>query len=116
MSKLVYVSGPYGAPTHKEREANTRAAMEAGLRLFAKGYYPVVPHLSHFFDTYAKERGVEIHYEEWMTLDFGLIEACHLFLQLAPSPGADRELEYALARDLPCYFSVDEILHITQNS
>ena len=43
--KLVYVAGPYRAPTLAERQRNVRRAARAGEAVARHGGMPVVPHL-----------------------------------------------------------------------
>lgn len=42
--KLIYVAGPYRAPTTWERGQNIQAARELGAAVARLGAYPVIPH------------------------------------------------------------------------
>jgi hypothetical protein len=42
--KLIYVAGPYRAPTTWERDRNIQAAREVGATVARLGAYPVIPH------------------------------------------------------------------------
>ena len=44
MSKLVYIAGPYRAPTPWQVEQNIRAAMDAAVVVWAAGLYALCPH------------------------------------------------------------------------
>lgn len=44
--RLIYVCGPYRAPTIAGVIANMEAARREALRILAEGHYPVVPHLN----------------------------------------------------------------------
>ena len=41
---LIYVAGPYRAPTAWQREQNIHRAREVGVMLARAGAYPVIPH------------------------------------------------------------------------
>jgi hypothetical protein len=102
---LCYVAGPYSAETPEAIQANVDAAIDAGNRLLDAGVGVIVPHLSHYAHA-RKERG----YEEWMTLDFELLSRCDVLLRLdGPSPGADREVAFALMQGMPCFASVAQV-------
>lgn len=91
---LVYVAGPYSS----DPEYNTHVAMDFGSALIRDGRVSVViPHLNHFMHMRYPEP-----YETWMEVDFTLIERCNLLVRLpGHSPGADREVAFALGRWIP---------------
>lgn len=107
---IVFVSGPYSATTHEERVANVNRACQAALGVLARGHWPFVPHLSHFFDEYvADTHGFRLEADTYYDWDLALLERCDGLLYLAPSPGADRELEMARELGLPVYLSINEV-------
>jgi hypothetical protein len=102
---LCYVAGPYSAETPEAVQANVDAAIDAGNRLMDAGVGVVVPHLSHYAHA-RKERG----YEEWMTLDFELLSRCDVLLRLpGDSPGADREVAFAIRECIPVFTVVEQV-------
>jgi hypothetical protein len=101
---LIYVAGPYSAPTEEKRLANTDAAMEAGKEIIRKGHTPLVPHLSHFMDPNG-----EFDYERWMSICFDWLDCCDALLYLGSSPGAERERERSVQARRRIYYSLDEI-------
>jgi hypothetical protein len=104
---ICYVAGPYSAETPEAIQANVDAAIDAGNRLLDAGVGVIVPHLSHYAHA-RKERG----YEEWMTLDFELLSRCCDCLLLLPgrSPGAEREVRYAVEHFIPVLFSGPQVV------
>jgi hypothetical protein len=93
---MIYIAGPYSAPSLEERETNTRKAMDMFLSILSKGHYPVCPHLLHYLHEYNKEQtGTEIPYQVWIDLDKQYLSRCDAILYMAPSPGADGELRFA---------------------
>jgi hypothetical protein len=99
----IYVAGPYSSSDQTTRNGNVEQAMAAGLALLENGHLPFIPHLSHLFDQWAQQQGIAIPYETYLTWDAAFLECCDGLLYLGPSPGADRELEYAVRLGLPIY-------------
>ena len=87
----VYVAGPY---TNGDVAQNVRQAIDAGDTLFSLGFYPYIPHLTHFWHLiYPRKIG------DWLRLDLGFLEVCQALLRLGgKSRGAD--IEEARAREL----------------
>lgn len=99
--KTIYVAGPYS----DNPELRTREAISAAEDLRQMGFAPFVPHLFHFWHLQHP-----LTYEEAMTLDFAWLERCDALLRLpGVSPGATREVQYAVARGLPVFFSIGEV-------
>jgi nucleoside 2-deoxyribosyltransferase len=106
MSLLVYVAGPYSAPTPEAIEANVATAIDAGNILIDAGLDVRIPHLSHF--QHARKAR---HYEAWMALDFRELARCDaLFRVHGDSPGADREVAFAETQGLPVFHSIAEVV------
>jgi hypothetical protein len=109
MKQLIYISGPYSAPTVNQCEENTMKVIDIALEIHNKGHLAFVPHLSHWHDLRAKSKGVIISWDYWMDIDLRLIKACDALFYVASSKGADLELEFAKTLGLPIYYSLDEI-------
>lgn len=108
----IYVAGPYSAPTHGERVENTMAAVDAGIRLLEAGHEPFIPHLTHFVNERAKDRGIEISYEEWLEYDEQWLYDCEAILHLASSNGADQERNVAEDIGLKIYDDISEVSEV----
>ena len=59
-----------------------------------------------------------MEYEQWMDFDFSLIEHCDAVVRLNAehgeyfqehSPGADREVEFALRNDIPVFYGIEAL-------
>jgi hypothetical protein len=97
----VYVAG---AMTKGDVAANVRAAVLAADRLHALGCAPFVPHLTFFADAIAPRP-----YEDWIAYDLVWVAACDCLLRLpGHSPGADREVAFALANGIPVFRGLAE--------
>lgn len=105
----IYIAGPYSAETEEQRLRNVKAAIDAGVRLFLKGHFPYVPHLTHFVDERAKEIGVSFSWEDYIKWDRAWMDFCDGLLFLGSSRGADFELQIAKDLGKQIFYSVDEI-------
>lgn len=100
----VYVAGPY---TRGDAAQNVAAAMRAGDELMDGGFYPLVPHLTHFMHM-MRQRA----YKEWLALDDEFLRACHAVVRLpGMSDGADAEVSLAHTLGIPVYRGVRELLN-----
>lgn len=97
--KTVYVSGPY---TKGDVCVNVRDAVLAGDRILKAGFFPYVPHLTHFWH-YLTPRP----WQDWMALDLVWLAKCDAMLRLpGESKGADIEEAKALELGIPVFRSL----------
>jgi hypothetical protein len=110
----VYVAGPYSAKTPDTHAAvqevarNVDRAVEVAVHLIEKGHYPFVPHLSHYVHTspHCKRDYGAWYYELDNTfLDYW----AEALFYVAPSPGADAELERAKKLGLKVFRGIGEV-------
>ncbi len=107
--EIVFVTGPYSAPTPEGVEANIARAVEVGKAVFEKGYFALVPHLL-VRDFYRPEDGGgPFSYEELMQFTLAVVPRCDALLLCGHSPGADREWRLAEQLGKPVYFDVSEL-------
>jgi hypothetical protein len=99
----IYVAGPL---TSGNTLVNVRQALDAGETLKAWGYAPFVPHGQVLWEL--------VHgsdYEAWMEYDLHWLAICDALLRLpGDSPGADREVKFAVAHGIPVFHSIQELL------
>jgi hypothetical protein len=105
----IYIAGPYSADSLADREANVDAAIGAAIELFRLGHFPYVPHLTHFVDLRAHALGANLDWDDYLRWDEAWLEVCDALVYLSPSPGADRELEFARSLGKTVYLSVNQI-------
>jgi hypothetical protein len=87
------------------REANVRRACGLGNKVWDLGGCPFVPHLTETW-----HRLFPKDYEWWMEYDFNWLKACDIMFRMnGASPGADREEEFARARNIPIVFSLKQL-------
>src|SRR2546426_9967057 len=105
----IYIAGPYTADTRERTESNVNRAIDAGILVFRKGHYPYVPHLTDLVDKRAKDIGSPIAWEEFIAWDRPWIRKADGLLYLAPSKGADIELQEAKRLGKRISYSIDDI-------
>ena len=104
MKPLVYIAAPYSIG---DKEANTRASLDAANELLATGLFiPFPPLLSHYWDLYSPK-----DYEEWLEIDKHWLSHCDAMLRLpGESAGADREEMWARERGLSVFHSLEDMM------
>ena len=93
--KYIYVAGPI---THGDTLRNIRKGMLVGIELIKRGFVPFVPHndmVQYLLDPDT------LDYETILTQDLAWVKKCDALLRIpGKSPGADREVQYALSQGL----------------
>lgn len=103
MKKRIYIAGPYTKP---DPCVNTYNAIKMGNQLWALGFVPFVPHLTHFWHTITPHP-----YEDWINYDLEWIPLCNAILRLpGESSGADREVKRANELGIPVFNTVDQLV------
>jgi hypothetical protein len=97
MKKIkVYVAGPY---TKGDVAVNVRNAFAAAEELAGHGFYPFVPHYSHFWHMFFPHP-----YPFWMDMDREWLLVCDAVLRIpGESSGADDEVDLARVRRIPVF-------------
>lgn len=106
--KVVYVIGPYSAPTPEQVRVNVALAADAGEELFQRGYAPIVTHsLTMGWDDYP--------HADIMELCLALLSKCDCVCVLdgwETSLGSRQEIRLAKALKIPVYYGVKEVPEI----
>ena len=110
-----YIAGPYSADTEAQKYENTLHAIDAGLLVWKKGHYPYIPHLTHFLDSRAKQKGIPMRWKEYLKWHEVWLKNCDALLYLGSSRGADQELEYAKTLGKIIFYNVEDIPIINRN-
>ena len=66
---LIYVAGPHTGSDRQEIDQNVNRAIDVGIKIFNKGHFPYVPHLTDLVDRRAREVGREMHWENFTAWD-----------------------------------------------
>ncbi|MGC7871817.1 hypothetical protein ACPUYX_09850 [Desulfosporosinus sp. SYSU MS00001] len=105
----IYVAGPYSSDNQDKILINTNRAIDIGIKIFQKGHYPYVPHLTHWIDQRAKDCCIPLLWEDYMQWDLHWLELCDALFYIDKSRGADIELQFALDHGLKVYRSLKDI-------
>lgn len=108
-SLKIYVAGPYTGNTREEIDENVRCAMEAGLRIWKKGHFPYIPHLTHWPDILSRELGIDMNWSDYMRWHAPWVDACDALFLLAESKGALLEMARAEEKGKQIFRAIDEI-------
>ena len=108
MLARVYIAGPY---TKGDVAVNVRNAFAAANQLADLGFAPFVPHSTHFWHLIFPRP-----YDFWIELDAEFLPLCQGVLRLpGDSAGADKEVALARERQIPVFFSLDEVVRHFSN-
>ncbi len=108
-SMKIYVAGPYTGSTLEEIEENVRRAMEAGLKIWKKGHFPYIPHLTHWPNILARDLEIEMGWVDYMNWHAPWVDHCDALFLLAESKGALLEYNRAKEEGKNIFHSLDEI-------
>lgn len=109
----IYIAGPYSGSDFDAVKRNVCNAIDAGIKIFKKGHYPYVPHLTHLIKERADETGCALTWHDFIRWDMPWIDVCDALLLLDRSPGADLELERAKNIGKVIYYAVDDIPNLS---
>lgn len=104
---LIMVAGPYSAPDADGRAANLRRLNDAAVEVARLGHTPVIGVNAAL--PVLEAAGLPPNHPWMMAISLALAERCDGCLQIANSPGADREAARFRARGLPVWQRVAEL-------
>lgn len=106
--KIIYVSGPYTAPTPEGVAANVQAAAAVGQELLRKGWAVVCPHtMTHNWDI-----GTGLDADVFYRTDLELLRRCDAICMIGDwqkSKGAVGEWDLAVELDIPRYLGAAQV-------
>lgn len=110
----VYIAGPYSADDPPTEWANVMVAVRCGYDVMVRGHMAHVPHAATCFWHTFGGSGPELKYEDYMALDFSILERwATCLLLVGRSPGADREHDMAVRLRLPIIYSANGLPKLT---
>lgn len=104
----VYLAGPITPKGTRTVEKNVQQACTTLEYLTRRRVSAICPQL-----TALMPGAFDVPYEDWMAVDFVLLETCAAVLVLPgweTSDGTKREIEHATARGIPVFWKVDRLL------
>lgn len=106
--KIVYVAGPFSAPTREGIEANIMTASLAGIEVARLGFCPLVPHANTAHPLFEKVQP----YRFWIEATTELLRRCDAALFIEGwnrSSGATGEHREAERLGIPRFYQLDEL-------
>jgi hypothetical protein len=104
----IYIAGQYTAPTIEEIQENVNMAIEVGISLYEKGHFPLIPHLSHYVDTY-KLTSFRLTWNDYMRCDLSWLSVADAMFFMGHSTGADVELEAGKEAGLKIFYYLEDV-------
>lgn len=107
MQPLIYVSGPYTAPSSEELAQNIQRAKLTGLKVRAVGFVPIVPHLAILHDDPRV-----FTYDKAMNECLEILVRCDAILMMEgwqESRGARIEHDAAITEGIPVCYDVSDL-------
>jgi hypothetical protein len=102
--QAIYIASPYAVG---DQCMNVRRSLMAADDLLARGFFPYIPLLNHFWDFVTPHTP-----DQWLRLDTFWQDRCDATLRLPGlSKGADAECEHALSSGQHVYYQMDRIGH-----
>ena len=104
--QLIYIAGPFRAPTPYEQEQNIRSAEALALKVWKRGAACICPHTNTRFFQGAAPDAV------WLDGDLEMVlrvDAVLMTPDWERSVGARAEREFALKHSVPVLYSLEEL-------
>ncbi|HRE40511.1 MAG TPA: DUF4406 domain-containing protein [Ignavibacteria bacterium] len=110
---IIGVAGKYSADTEDERKRNLDLMNEAAARLLEMGHIPLIG-VNAALPVISKS-DCENKYEAIMKISLAVINACEGLLMISDSPGANRERDLIISKNLPVFYSIEEVKNMKTN-
>ncbi|MEO8664168.1 MAG: DUF4406 domain-containing protein [Ignavibacteria bacterium] len=104
---IIGVAGPYSADTEEKRKRNLDAMNIAAARLLELGHIPLIGMNAALPVT--QRADVKDVYKATMEISLAVIDNCEGILMIGESPGANKERDLILSKDLPVYYNIEEV-------
>lgn len=111
--KVIYIAGPYRAPSEWEVRMNIREAEHHALMVWQYGAVALCPHKN----TAGFGGAPGCIDDTWLQGDLELLKRCDALWAITgwrDSTGATREVEYAREHHIHCLFSIQEMIDFIQ--
>jgi hypothetical protein len=102
----IYVAGPYTANNAEETQRNVDNAIDTGIKIWNRGHYPYIPHLTHYVNA---RPTCKLSWRDYIEWDRVWLQFCDALFYLGSSEGADSELKEAEESGKRIFLSFDEI-------
>ena len=111
----IYIAGPFSAKSAHKVMCNVNKALDIGIALYRKGYFPYIPHYLTFqINERMDEIGIDLDYDDCMSLNMFWLNQSDALYFIGPSPGANLELEFATKKGIPIFYSLSEVPNLNK--
>ena len=104
---IIGVAGPYTADTEVKRKSNLDAMNAAAAKLLEMGHIPLIGMNAAL--PVIERSDITDKYKATMEISLAVINCCEGILMIGESPGANRERDLILSRNLPVYYKLEEV-------
>ncbi len=104
---IIGVAGPYSADTSEKRKSNLDAMNSAAARLLEMGHIPLIGMNAALPVT--ERANVRDNYKAVMEISLAVINSCEAILMIGESPGANKERDLILSKNLPVYYKIEDV-------
>ena len=104
---IIGVAGPYSADTEEQRQQNLDNMNCAAARLLEMGHIPLIGINAAL--PVIRQANLDNHYGAIMSISMAVIDKCEALLMIGESPGANRERDLVLSKNLPVYYKLEEV-------
>jgi hypothetical protein len=105
---LVYVAGPFSAPTREGVETNIRRAVDRGVEVARLGAYPVIPHANTADPRFELVRP----YQFWIAATLAMLRPCFALITVdgwERSSGARGEVQWMRDNGRHVFHSIEAL-------
>lgn len=107
-SRIVYIAGPFSAPTREGVERNIAQAQRVALELAAKGIFYISPHLNSAHADFEIVRDKRF----WLEMYLNILNRCDALLvfgDYTTSEGTLSEIAFANAANIPIFYDIPRL-------
>ena len=104
---IIGVAGPYSADTAEKRKSNLDAMNNAAARLLELGHIPIIGMNAAL--PVIERANLKDKYKATMEISLAVIDKCEGILLIGESPGANKERDLILSKNLPVYYKLEEV-------
>lgn len=104
---IIGVAGPYSADTAEKRKSNLDAMNNAAARLLESGHIPIIGMNAAL--PVIERANLKDKYKATMEISLAVIDRCEGILMIGESPGANKERDLILSKNLPVYYKIEDV-------
>jgi hypothetical protein len=106
---IIGIAGPYSAATEEQKQKNLDALNQAAARLLESGHIPLIGINAAL--PIVEKSNVADRYKAIMDISLAVIDQSEALLFLAESPGANIERDFVISKNLPVFYSLEDIIN-----